>query len=370
MFTFLLKNIKKSSKLSNIVRKTRIYIKGRYNMKKLYILFAVIALLLAGCASGSSEKTGSKSTGSDKKKKIALVLPEKIGVNPFFQQMDEGAKKAAKEAGADLKTIESTDQAAIEENLRVAVSEGYDLIITSSFEAEDALKKVATENPNRKFAIIDTVVDLPNVQSVTFKEYEAAYLLGAAAGLSTKTNKVGMVAAQDIPMMKKWTVPFQEGLKATNPNAQFLVNYVGSFTDPAKAKELALLQASKGADFIAGASAVGDLGVFEAAKEKGFYTAGQDVDRTVVDPAHVVLSQLKGTDAAAYETVKAFTEGKYKAGEVSYGLKDGGVGVTYVTKDSKTPLNAFVGQAAIDKVKAIADEIKSGKKAVANPLAK
>jgi basic membrane protein A len=339
-------------------------------MKKFYILFAIIALLLAGCQSGSSEKAGSKTEDSNKKKKIALVLPEKIGVNPFFQQMDEGAKKAAKEAGADLKTIESTDHAAIEDNLRVAVSEGYDLIITSSFESEDALKKVAAENPDKKFAIIDTVVDLPNVRSVTFKEQEAAYLLGAAAGLSTKTNKVGMVAAQDIPMMKKWTVSFKNGLKETNPNAQFLLNYVGSFTDPAKAKELALLQASKGADFIAGASAVGDLGVFEAAKEKGFYTAGQDVDRTVIDPAHVVLSQLKGTDTAAFQTVKDFTEGKYKAGEVSYGLKEDGVGLTYVTRDSKTPLNPFVGQAAIDKVKAIAEDIKSGKKEVKNPLAK
>lgn len=104
---------------------------------------------------------------------------------------------------------------------------------------------MAAENPDRNFAIIDTVVDLPNVRSVTFREQEAAYLMGAAAGLATKTNKVGMVVAMDIPLLKKWTGGFQEGLKATNPNAEFLVNYVGSFSDPAKAKELALLQASK-----------------------------------------------------------------------------------------------------------------------------
>lgn len=338
-------------------------------MKKLLALFILtMVLLVAGC--GSEESKEKDSSSKEEKKKIALVLPEKIGVNPFFQQMDEGAKKAAKEFGVEVKTIESTDHSAIEENLRVAVAENYDLIITSSFESEDALKKVATENPDRQFAIIDTVVDLPNVQSVNFREHEAAYLLGAVAGLSTKVDKVGMVVAMDIPLMKKWTVAFEQGLKETNSDAEFLVNYVGSFSDPAKSKELALLQASKGADFIAGAAAVGDLGVFEAAEEQGFYTSGQDIDRTEVDPKHIVLSQLKGTDAVAYETVKAFSEGSFKEGIVEYGLKEKGVGVTYVTHESKTPLNDFVGQEVIDQVKVLHEEIVSGKKVIKNPLSK
>ena len=336
-------------------------------MRKLLALIVLaLVLLVAGC--GAQESTEKDTSSKEDKKKIALVLPEKIGVNPFFQQMDEGAKQAADEFGVELNTIESTDHSAIEENLRVAVAEGYDLIITSSFESEDALKKVATENPDRQFAIIDTVVDLPNVQSVNFREHEAAFLLGAAAGLSTKTDKVGMVVAMDIPLMKKWTVAFEDGLKETNPDAEFLVNYVGGFTDPAKAKELALLQSSKGADFVAGAAAVGDLGVFEAAKEQGFFTSGQDVDRTEVDPEHVVLSQLKGTDAAAYETVKAFANGDFKTGVVEYGLKEKGVGLTYVTHESKTPLNSFVGQEVIDQVKALHEEIVSGKREIKNPL--
>jgi basic membrane protein A and related proteins len=335
--------------------------------KLLSLIVLALVLIVAGC--GAKESTGKDTSSSEEaKKKIALVLPEKIGVNPFFQQMDEGAKQAAEEFGVELNTIESTDHSAIEENLRVAVAEGYDLIITSSFESEDALKKVAAENPDRQFAIIDTVVDLPNVQSVNFREHEAAFLLGAAAGLSTKTDKVGMVVAMDIPLMKKWTVAFEEGLKETNPDAAFIVNYAGSFSDPAKAKELALLQASKGADFVAGAAAVGDLGVFEAAKEQGFYTSGQDVDRTEVDPEHVVLSQLKGTDAAAYETVKAFANGNFKSGIVEYGLKEKGVGLTYITHESKTPLNSFVGKEVIDQVKALHEEIVSGKREIKNPL--
>jgi len=340
-------------------------------MKKLLVIIvAIFVLALAGCGSADSEKDNKESANEDKEKsqRIALVLPEKIGVNPFFQQMDEGAEKAAEEFGVDFKTIESADHSGIEENLRIAVSEDYDLIITTSFESEDALLKVAAENPDQKFAIIDTVVDLPNVTSITFNEQEAAYLLGAAAGLATKTDKIGMIVAADIPLMKKWTVALEDGAKSMNPDVDVLINYVGSFDDPARAKELALLQASKGVDFIAGLAAVGDLGVFEAAKEEGFYTAGQDIDRTVLDPKHIVLSQLKGTDAAAYETIKAFVAGDLDTGIVSYGLADEGVGLTFVTHESETPLHEFIGEDVIKQVIEIKDQIVDGSLKVENPL--
>jgi basic membrane protein A len=344
--------------------------------KTLFSIFAV-TLMLTGCGTAKNEPAApaatkaaeaTKAPETKSSKKIILITPEKIGVNPFFAQEDEGVKKAGKEFGVDVKTVESTDASAIEQNLRAAVADNYDLIITSSFESEDALKKVAAENPKKSFAIIDTVVDLPNVRSVVFREHEAAYLLGAAAGLATKKNVVGMVAAVDIPLIKKYTVGFQEGLKSTNPNAKFIVNYVGSFTDPAKAKELALTQFSQGADFIAAASAVGDLGVFEAAKEKGFYTSGQDIDRTVTDPEHIVLSQLKGTDSVAYQTVKDFVNGTFKFGAMDYGLKEDGVGLTFVTKESKSKLSPFIGQDVVTKVKAIKDDIVAGKVTVPNPL--
>jgi basic membrane protein A len=345
-------------------------------MKKIIFSIFAVALMITGCSSANKDEatpaasTAAATTAPAAKsdKKIILITPEKIGVNPFFAQEDEGVKKAGQEFGVEVKTVESTDPSAIEQNLRAAVADNYDLIITSSFESEDALKKVAAENPTKSFAIIDTVVDLPNVRSVVFREHEAAYLLGAAAGLATKKNVVGMVAAMDIPLIKKYTVGFQEGLKSTNPDAKFIINYVGSFTDPAKAKELALTQFSQGADFIAAASAVGDLGVFEAAKEKGFFTSGQDIDRTVSDPEHIVLSQLKGTDAVAYQTVKDFVNGTFKFGAVDYGLKEEGVGLTFVTKESKSALSPFIGQATVDKVKAIKDDIVSGKITVTNPL--
>lgn len=355
----------------------------------LVLLAVMLTALLAACGSGNNnggnaggnaantggnaaqnEGDAGANAGGDTgaKKRVALVLPEKIGVNAFFTQMDDGLKKAGTEFGVETKTIESSDPAAFEQNLRAAVADNYDLIITSSFQAVDALTKVAAENPDKPFAIIDDVVDAPNVRSVAFREYEASYLLGAAAGLITKSNTVGAIVAMDNPLLKKYTSGFEQGLKSTNANAQFLINYVGGFADPAKAKELALVQQSKGADFIAGMSAVGDSGVFEAAKEKNFYTSGQDVDRTVEDPAHIILSQLKETDTVAYETVKDFVSGDFKYGSVSYGLKENGVGLTFVTAETTSALSDALGQANVDKLKQIRDDIVAGTVVVQNPL--
>ncbi|WP_020616126.1 BMP family lipoprotein [Paenibacillus daejeonensis] len=356
-------------------------------MKKQFLVIVsllVVAAMLAACGgnSGGGNNTPNNTPNNsgaaegnaggdsnEETRRAVLVLPEEIGVNPFFQLMDEGFKRGGEEFGLEVRTIESSDPAAFEQNLRAAVAENYDLIVTATFQAEDALNKVAQENPDKTFAIIDTFVDLPNVRSVGFREYEAAYLMGAAAGLSTQTNTVGAIVAMDTPLLKKYTGGFEQGLQATNPEAKFLVNYVGGFNDPAQAKELALQQHSQGADFIAGMAAVGDNGVFEAASEEGFYTAGQDTDRTVLDPEHIVLSQLKGTDAVAYETVKSFAEDNFTFEAVEYGLEEGGVGITFVTHESESELSDFIGQETIDQLKEMAEQIKSGELVVANPLA-
>jgi len=335
--------------------------------KRLTLLLTLVLVigLLAACGSNNAANTGTNSAtgneGDQKDTKIALVLPEKIGLNPFWDLMDQGFKKAGEDFGVQVKTIESADPTAFEQNFRSIVAENYDLIITASFQADDVIRKIAAENPELPLAIIDHVIeDVPNIRSVAFIENEASFLLGAAAGLITKTNVVGNIVAIEGALMDKYTVGFEKGLAYTNPEAKVLVSYVGGFEDTAKAKELAILQNSQGADFIAGMSAVGDFGVFDAAKEKGFYASGQDVDRTVEDPEHVILSQLKGVDTVAYETVKEFVEGTFEYGPSYYGLAQDGVGLTFVTRDSTSPLSDAIGEENIAKLKEIAEGIKDG----------
>ncbi len=335
------------------------------------IVIGLLVLSLVACGTEDTSDTGNSEEGaeaSEDAKRVAVVLTDQIGVNPFFQQIADGAEQAAEETGLEVNVIESSDPTETKQNLEVAVADGYDFILTATFDAVDPLTEVAQANPDRDFAIIDAIVDLPNVKSTEFREYEASYLLGTAAGLSTETNTVGIIPAEDIALLDKYIVGFQEGVAAVNEDAEVLVNYVGSFEDPAKAKEIALQQHSNGADFIAAAAAVSDLGVFEAAEEAGFYTSGQDIDRTVENPDHVVLSQLKNTDVVAYDFVKEYGEGVFTTGVQSFGLAEDGVGLTFVTADSESPLHDFIGQDTIDQVIEIKDQIISGEVEVKNPL--
>lgn len=323
----------------------------------------VSVFIMTGCKEGAEE--GSPGINGDGSAignvRVALVLPEPAGVNPFYLMMDEGLREAAEQFGIEADTIESADPSALEAELGAAAEAGYDLIITATFNAVEPLARVAEGHPDTPFAIIDTSVDVPNVRSIVFREYEASYLLGAAAGLATKTGVVGNVVAADIPLMRKFTYGFEQGLLAVNPYAQVLVDYTGGFIDPVRAKELALKQHAQGADFIAAISAVGDLGVFEAAKEKGFYVSGQDTDRTVLDPEHIVLSQLKFTDAAVYNTVKDFVEGRFTFGVRDYGLAEGGVGLSHVTHESETPLHPYIGKENLKKLKKFAQDLIEGR---------
>ncbi|MFC4403506.1 BMP family lipoprotein [Gracilibacillus xinjiangensis] len=346
-------------------------------MKKslLWLFSAILIMLLAACGTSSDDSSADKSSNggesnesNEEAKRVAVVLTDQIGVNPFFQQISDGATKAANETGLEVNIIESSDPTEVEQNLQVAVADGYDLILTATFDAVDALTRVAEQNPDQDFAIIDAVVDLPNVKSAEFREYEASFLLGTIAGLSTQTDKIGIVLAMDVPLLDKYKVGFEQGIKHVNEDAEILSSYVGSFEDPAKAKEIALQQHANGADFIAAAAAVSDLGVFEAAAEKGFYTSGQDIDRTVDDPEHIVTSQLKNTDVVAYDFVKEYGDGEFTTGTQSFGLAENGVGVVFVTEDSESPLSDFIGQETIDEVIAIKDQIISGELKVQNPL--
>jgi len=314
-------------------------------------------------------ETKAPETPAAPKAKVVVVLPDKVGLNPFHQVTIVGVDKAKAELGVETKVIESKDWSQIEENLRAVAAEGtWDLVFTSGFESADPLKKVAAEFPNQKFAILDTTVDAPNVRSIAFKEHEAAYLLGAAMGLTTKSNTVGMVGPMEIPFFMRWTQGIEAGLKQTNPNAKLIINWSGSFTDVAKSKELALDQFTKGADVIAAVAGGGNFGVFEAAKEKGFYAAGQDTNQSVNDPEHILYSQVKRLDVVTFDTIKALVDNKWAGGVAVYGLKENGVGFSHLV-DPTLSRHALLTDEVMKTLEDLQKKIISGEIVVKDPLA-
>jgi basic membrane protein A len=299
-----------------------------------------------------------------------------IGVNPFLQLIADGLNAGGTECGVTVKVVESADIASMADNLQAAVDEKYDLIVANSFDSVQEVTRLAGEHPDQKWAIVDSTIDSPNVRGLLFKEHEGTFLLGATLGLLAsgdypgfpKSARIGEVGAVDLPFIRRWSVGFEEGVKYVDPSATLDLGWATGFNDPATSKELALAQNAKGAQYIFAFSAAGNTGIFEAAKDKGFFTTGVDTDQRKLDPAHIIESMVKRTDVGVKEAVCDLGKGQFTGGVKAYGLAEGGVGPAFLTLTDLQPPSSLP-QAVQDKVRQLADKIKSGEIKVTDFLA-
>jgi basic membrane protein A len=309
--------------------------------------------------------------------KIYYITPNPIGVNDFLKLGKKGSEEAAAKHGAALKILESEDPNTRTENVRAAINDGAGIVIVIGFEFGDVIAKVAPEASNVQFLTIDFCPDKPspNVHCAVFREYEMTYLIGVEAGLLTKSNKVGVISALDIPFLHRYTDGFAAGVKSVNPNADIAIRWIGTdpsaFSDPAKAKEQALALAAEGRDQIFAAGAASNLGIFEAAKEKNFQTYGVDVNQCPLAEGFVVDNALKRVDNATVQSVDAIMAGS-KENFLSYGLKEGGIGLVPFSVDKPAESKCLIAKNAevIAKVKEVHDKIVSGELKLEDPMFK
>ena len=163
----------------------------------------------------------------------------------------------------------------IEATLRDYAHEGYDLIIAHGFEWGEPAVKVGKDYPNTKFVVFTGLAKSTNVASIFPMEQEGSFLLGALAGMMSKTGVIGYVGGDvTYPNLVNIFEGYKQGAKLMNPNVKVLVSYLDDFDNPAKGKEVALSQINTGADFLLHVADTSGQGVIEAAKEKGIYAFG------------------------------------------------------------------------------------------------
>lgn len=340
-------------------------------MKKTLALLLALVMsmaLLTACGNKAAEppaetpaESGDALPGEGMK--IALVC-DKVGTQVFLTQMVDALNEAAAKYGFEATVAECADSAAYEDNMRALVAEKYNLIIGGGWQAGDAINKVATEYPDAcDYALIDSEVEAENVKCISYREQEGAYLVGVLAALTAdgESHTYGSIHVNEGPGSWKWRYGYMEGVLSLDPDAKFIFNYVGSFSDPAKAKELAIQQYEQGCLFINSAAAGGDSGTFEAAKEKGFYTSGQDVDLT--DPAnpYIVSSQIKDTYQSIWNLVDEYFSGSYTSESSVWGVSEGTIGAVHVTHESENPRSDRLSDDDIAYAKQVAEDIRSGK---------
>ena len=280
----------------------------------------------------------------------------------------EGVKRAAGDLPIKLRDVEPGDPTSIEPCMRAFAERGYDLIIGVGFAQAPIMSSVAKDYPNLKFAIIDGVIDQPNVASLIFKEHEGSFLVGMIAARVTKTGRIGFVGGMDIPLIHKFETGYEEGARYANPGIQIFQNYVGvndaAWNNPGKGKELAKAQIERGADIVFQAAGNSGMGVFDAAEETNCLAIGVDSNQNWVKPGFILTSMIKRVDVAVYNSVKEVVEGKFSGGIHLFGLENDGV--TYALDDYNRSL---IPAAVLEDVEHAKQEIIAGKIKVTDAMA-
>jgi basic membrane protein A and related proteins len=357
---------------------------------KLGSLFLLASILLSACATATTstsvsnplatnpagESQPTSSTGSNASKPLFIyVTPNPIGVNEFLKLGQTGLEAAGKKYNADTKVLESEDPTSREENIRAAVNDGATVVVVLGFEFNDIIAKLAPQSPDTQFLIVDQCIDNPpaNVHCATFREYEAAYLIGVEAAMLSKSGVVGAIGASDIPFLHRYTDGFAEGAKSINSDIQVDIRWVGGdnpFSDPVRAKEQALAMANNKVDQVLAATAGGNFGVFEAAKANNFFSYGVDVNQCPSAPGYVVDNLLKHADVALEKSIDSIMN---NAGPqtVVYGLKEGGIGVEATLPESELSSSQCViadHPDVIQKVKDVQGQIINGSITLQDPM--
>jgi basic membrane protein A len=254
-----------------------------------------------------------------------------------------GALRAKNELGATVHYIEPAESSDREAGIRLLAAEGMDLVVAVGFIFTDDINALAKEYPNVRFADVDYSVGTdasgnpipppPNVAALRFKEEQGSFLVGAIAGLVTRTKTVGFVGGMNIPLIHKFDAGFQAGVRQVCRTCRIISQYAGvtpdAFRNPGKGKEMAFSQYQQGADIIYHASGSTGLGVFEAARSAGKLAIGVDADQYLEAPGFVLTSMVKRIDVALFETVKRVKDGKFAGGIYDFGLEQNGVSYVY-----------------------------------------
>lgn len=340
--------------------------------RSLAVLGVLVLFVAAGCGGGkkSSANTTTATTGGSKLK-IGLVT-DIGGLNDrgFNHLSFLGLQRAQTELGVQQRVFQAKSTQDYVPNLSTFARDGYDLTIGVGFTEATAIDTVATNFPKSNFAIVD--VDQteephkpPNLLGLLFKEQETGYLVGYLAGLEEKRRPgkdvIGSVGGQKQPPVDRFIAGYQAGARAADPGITTLNGYSEDFADLAKCKQIALNQIEQGAGVVFQVAGGCGLGALDAAKEKGVWGIGVDADQSFLGP-HILASAVKRVDTAVFDAIKLVADGKFKGGNITFGLKDNGVGIGKISPKVPKSEVAKVMQIRADiiagKIKNIPTEVK------------
>jgi len=304
-------------------------------VRKRWLTFTVLAVVTVLLALAVSAIRGSSASAAHKASFSACLVTDIGGLNDkSFNHLAYVGLLRAEKAGVKGRVIQSQSSNQYIPNLKTCAQSGAGITIGVGFLMTDAMDAVATSFPNSKFAIVDVDVTTlkhkpKNVEGLLFREQQAGYLVGYAAGLWAKQKNakaIGSVGGIKIPPVDRYIAGYQFGAKKADPGIKTLNDYSQSFTAQAKCKEAALNHIAAGSVVEFQVAGSCGLGVLDAAHSKGIFGVGVDADQGYLGP-WVMTSALKKVDVAVYNAISSAKAGTIKTGvNKQFGADINGVG--------------------------------------------
>jgi len=285
------------------------------------------------------------------KPKVGFVFLGPIGDLGWTWTHNQGRLKLAKETGVQTVAVENVpeaDKARIQSTIDRLIERGYNVIVGNAFGFSDAFLAAAKAHPNVVFLNGGGNTSAPNLESFNGRTYEPMYLAGMVAGKETKTNKLGFVGANPIPLVL-WDInAFALGAQKVNPKAVVTVSFTGTWYDPVKEQAAAKALIEQGVDVLA--QHQDTPGVQIAAEQAGIKSIGFNADMSKSAPHANMTSEQFDWGVYLVKTINALKAGTWKsAGNSFMGISDGVVDLS--------PIRSMVDPAVAKQVMAVRQQI-------------
>ena len=277
-------------------------------MKKisLFLLCILCVIGLSACGNQDVKTVDAVSQELEQHFSVGVLLPDVgLGDQSFNDLAIKGLVKARDNldiiwAYQDLNTSKS-----LEEGLAELMSANHDVIIGVGYSVQEMLEQVATEHPEQRFVLVDTISDVPNIDSIVFKENEGSYLAGVVAAMTSTSDIIGFVGGMEDPVILKFLEGYREGAQSVKPDIEVLVAYANTYSDDQVGAQLAREMITKQADVLYAAAGYTGVGLLQEAQKQKVFAIGVDSDQYFYAEKAVVTSMLKNIDVAVYNYLES-----------------------------------------------------------------
>ncbi len=320
------------------------------------VLAVIVALVVAACGPG-----GGRKRGDDGVIRVAVIMPSTINDLAFSQSMYDSLLAIQEEMGGPekMELVYSEGMFVVDDAaaaIRDYATEGYDLVIAHGSQYGSSLQEIAPDFPETAFAhgtTVNTFTEegIKNVFAYEAASDEGGYVNGVMAGMLTKSNVIGVVGPIETGDAKLYIDGFLQGVKASNPDAQVNVNYIGSFSDVAMAAEAANTHLQAGADVLTGTAQM-VVGAIGAAEKNGALWFGTQASQSSLAPDIVVANQIYDWSVVLDDIINLMGQGTYGGKAYNITLENKGQVMEY---NPDFDLPADVKAAAEEAIKGIVD---------------